>query len=101
MPTARPLAPVLPWEPGAGRAEVWPGSFVCPGLVVDLPGELVDEGAVAGLLACPGEDCDLPGFAAPACGDFLPDLTAGVCARAEDGAVPVLLGIEPPAGRRL
>lgn len=86
---------------GAGCAEVWPGSFVCPGLVVDLPGELVDEGVVSDLLARPGEDCDLPGFAAPVvCGDFLPDPT-GLCARAEDGAVPVWLGIDPRAGRGL
>ncbi len=93
-----PLALVLPWEAGAGCAEVWPGSFVCPGLVVDLPG---DEGAVAGLLACPGEDRDLPGFTVPGvCGDFLPDLT-GPRARAENGVVPVEPGIEPRAGRCL
>jgi hypothetical protein len=72
---ALPLAWVLPLA-GAGSVEVWPDSFVCPGLVVDLPGELVDEGIVAGFLACPGEDCDLPGFTAPGvCEDFLPDLT--------------------------
>jgi hypothetical protein len=76
MPLPLPLAPVLPLEAGAGSAEVWPGSFVCPGLVVDLPGEPVDEGAVAGFLACPGEDRDLLGCAAPAgCGDPRPDPT--------------------------
>jgi hypothetical protein len=76
-----PFAPVLSWEAGAGCVGVWPGSFVCPGLVVDLPGEPVDEGAVACFLACPGEDCDLPGFAAPVVpGGFLPDLVGGLCA---------------------
>jgi hypothetical protein len=94
---------VLPLGDGAGSAEVWPGSLVCPGLVVDLPDPV--DGVVVGLLACPGEDCDLPGLDEPSvCGDSVPFRLpvpdpAGGCAGIEECAVSVGAELEAGTGR--